>query len=428
VLTDWTYWLSHKHPDELLTFLLPLLLTDGLRYGVGKIVMCLYDSACDVLAWLGGAPSEPAYTYCPSVCVVIAGHNEAAAIEATLASLGGTYPRLEVIVVDDGSTDGMADRARRWARGQPGVRVLVRPERGGKSSALNFALAYTAAEIVVVVDADSHLGPNALWEVVQPLRDPHVGAVAGSVLARNAFTNLVTWLQAYEYLSTIFVGRLLAYRLGILGIVSGAFGAFRRTALDRVQGWDVGPPEDLDLTLSLRKAGYAIAFAMHAVCYTDVPTTWGALLRQRLRWERSGVIRNHCRKHLDLACFWSPGFRLENFALVLESWLFNVVCLYGLGLWVVGFCLFPPGDWPHVLLTLAVCCLLFEGLQVLAVCHYSGHRVRDLLVCAVIVLLPPYQLLLLAVRLVATTEELLWRKSFADNYVPPKVRHATWRW
>ena len=80
------------------------------------------------------------YTHCPSVCVILAGYNEAENLEATIASIWHQYPRLEVIVVDDGSKDGMADEADRLARYYPGLRVLSKPERGGKASALEFRL------------------------------------------------------------------------------------------------------------------------------------------------------------------------------------------------------------------------------------------------------------------------------------------------
>src|SRR5207248_1453281 len=83
----------------------------------------------------------------------------------------------------------------------------------------------------------------APWEIVQPFADPRVGAVSGTVVARAPFARLVTWLQAFEYLRCIFLGRMFASRLDILGIVSGAFGAFRADALRRLGGWDVGPGE-----------------------------------------------------------------------------------------------------------------------------------------------------------------------------------------
>ncbi|MCI0456751.1 MAG: glycosyltransferase [Gemmataceae bacterium] len=428
MLTDWTYWLSLKHPDQLLLFLWALLLVDGQRYALSKILLCWCDCGCNFWNWLRGGAQAPRFTHCPTVCVILAGHNEAETIDDTLRSLWGSYPRLEIIVVDDGSTDDMAAVARRFARAHAGVLVLQRPQRGGKSSAMNFARAYTRAEVLIVVDADSHLGPAAIWEMVQPFHDPRVGAVAGTVAARNPFTNLVTVLQAYEYLSTVFVGRMLTASVGLLGIVSGAFGAFRRTALDRVKGWDVGPPEDLDLTLTLRKSGYEIAFAPYAQCFTELPESWWALIQQRLRWERSGVIRNHCRKHLDLACFWQPHGRWLNGCVLLESWLFNIFCMYGIWAWIAWFCLTLPPDGWQMLLAVYLCYLVFEMIQVLAILYYSTALARDAVICGVFFLLPFYQLVLLTVRLVATTEEIFLRKSFADNYVPAKVRTATWHW
>jgi cellulose synthase/poly-beta-1,6-N-acetylglucosamine synthase-like glycosyltransferase len=409
-------------------FLLGLLLTDGPRYALSKLVLCLWDCGRDSWRWLLGTAPVRDFAYCPSVGVVIAGHNEAETIEATLRTLWGTYPRLEIIVVDDGSTDDMAAVARRFARSHAGVKVFRRPQRGGKSSAMNWGRRYTEAEVIVVIDADSDLGPSAIWELVQPLRDPRVGAVAGSVLARNPFVSLVTWLQAYEYLSSIFVGRMVSARLGILGIVSGAFGAFRRDALDRVHGWDVGPPEDLDLTLALRKAGYEIGFAPYSQCFTDVPTTWKALVKQRLRWERSGVIRNHCRKHLDLAFFWRPTFQLRNLAVLLDNWVFNVFCLYGILAWAIWFCFYLPADWWQLLVTLYIGYLGFELIQLVVNYYYSNDPARDAVIGLVFLLIPFYQLLLLTVRLMATTEEIIWRKSYEDNYVPAHVREATWRW
>jgi hypothetical protein len=81
-----------------------------------------------------------------------------------------------------------------------------------------------------------------------------------------------------------------------------------------------------------------------------------------------------------------------------------------------------------VLLTLYLCYTVFELIQVLAILFYSNAFWRDAVVCAVFFLMPFYQLLMLVVRLVATTEETFLRKSFQDNYVPPKVRNATWHW
>jgi poly-beta-1,6-N-acetyl-D-glucosamine synthase len=428
VLTDWIHWLSCRHWDQLLLFLAGLLLTDAPRYAFTKVFICMRDFLNGAWAWLRGRETVAPFSYCPSVCAIIAGYNEADTIAATLASVWGTYPKLEIIVVDDGSKDAMAANARRFAADHAGILVLSRPDRGGKSSAMNFALRYSQAEVVVVIDADSELGPNAIWEIVQPLKDAHVGGVAGSIVVRNPFTSLATWLQAYEYVSTIFVGRMTSALLNILGIVSGAFGAFRRRALDNVYGWDVGPPEDLDLTLALRKAGYGVAFAPYSLCFTEAPESFWALFKQRRRWERSGAIRNHFRKHLDLAFPWAANFRLSNLFVLVESWFFSVFCTYGILVWFICFLVFLPEDWWQILLTLYMCYLVFEFITILTNLYYTTHFRKDLVLGLVFFLFPLYQCALLIVRLFATTEEIFFRTSFADNYVPEKVRRATWHW
>jgi poly-beta-1,6-N-acetyl-D-glucosamine synthase len=427
VLTEWIHWLSSLHQDQLLLFLLGLLLTDVPRYALTKLALSLWHWAKDLWRALSGE-SRPAFDYCPSVGVIVAGYNEEETIEATLESLWGSYPRMELIVVDDGSTDGMTPAAKRFAATHEGVVVLRREERGGKSSAMNWGVRYTQAEVIIVVDADSHLGPSAVWELVQPLKDPQVGAVSGAVVARNPFESLATWLQAYEYLSTIFIGRMASAWLSILGIVSGAFGAFRRSALERVHGWDAGPPEDLDLTLALRKSGYKIAFAPYSQCLTEVPSTFKALIKQRLRWERSGVVRNHCRKHIDLADVRSASFRFSNLCVLLESWFFNIFCMFGIWIWAFWFVLWPPDDWWQILLALYLCYLVFEVLQIAATIYFTNAPWQDTAICLVFFLAPLYQIMQLAVRLVATVEEIFFRKSFQDNYVPLKVRQATWHW
>ena len=334
MLLEWSHWLSSLHPEELLTFLWALILVDGARYGVLKLVFTLGDVLRTFFQAVTGRKPKPV-PYLPRVCALLVGYNEADTIAHTLKSVHSGYPNLEVIVVSDGSTDEMARVAHDFARHHDGVLVMSRPHRSGKSSAMNFALQYTEAEVIVVIDADSELGPDALLKIVQPFADARVGAVSGTVLGRKPFTNLVTWLQSYEYLNAILVGRLFAARMGVLGIVSGAFGAFRGSALRRVMGWDVGPPEDLDLTLALRRAGYKIAAAPYANAFTDMPTTWYALLRQRLRWDQSGIIRNHCRKHIDMGLPWSAGFRWSDFVLTAGLWITNIVCLIGIWIWMI---------------------------------------------------------------------------------------------
>src|SRR4051795_1520237 len=143
MLNDWIHWLTDLNVDRLLGILFVLLVVDVPRYAVPRVLMCLWDGACSLWHWGCGGARQEAYTFCPSVCVLVPGYNEEDTIEATLRSMWGTYPRLEIIVIDDGSKDDTSGVALRFARGHRGVLVLRRPHRGGKASALNFGLHHT---------------------------------------------------------------------------------------------------------------------------------------------------------------------------------------------------------------------------------------------------------------------------------------------
>ena len=427
LVSGWLHWVSSLRRDELLTILGGLLILDAPRYALGTMVLCICDWA--KLAWPFGQKKseEVRFAYCPSVTAILVGHNEADTIGATLASIWGSYPRLEIVVVDDGSTDRMVDVAEAFAKTHDKVRVFRRARRSGKASALNTALHYAKSEIVVPVDADSDLGPAAIWEIVQPLADPQVGAVSGAVLARNSFVNLLTRLEAYEYIHAIFLGRMVTAKLGILGIVSGAFGAFRREHLSRIKGWDVGHGEDSDLTLRLRKSGLRVAFAPYAQCFTNVPTKWSKLFKQRRRWNR-GVIRHKSRKHIDMAFFWSPNFRWGNFFHLVDAWVFRIGCLFAIWGSVFVTVVNPPNDLLKILATLYILYVVLQLIQVLPVLYYSLDRKRDMRILMVLPLTPIYQTYLRCARTCSILEEIFLRYSYKDTFYPKHVRDATWHW
>ncbi len=424
--TGWIHWLSSIAPNELLLIVLPLLCLDGVRYCFASVAMCLWDASRDLWKRMRHAPTQQ-QPYYPDVCVILAGLNESETICSTLASVWNSYPKLEIIVVDDGSSDGMANLAHEFAAEHENVLVLRKPNRGGKSSALNFAIPFTEAEVVICVDTDSQLEPNAIFEIVQPFADPQVGAVAGTILARNAGVNLVSQLQAAEYLRSIFVGRMLSSRLGILGIVSGAFGAFRREAMMATGGWDVGPGEDGDLVLRLRKAAWKIVHAPYAQCLTNVPLTWKQLFRQRRRWEWA-IVTFECRKHVDMANVFSPNFRLSNFVMLLETWVFRIVLTFAAFALLGWLAITTPATLGYILLTnYAMCCSL-EFFQWLVIMYYTPNPRRDGWSLLCLPLVPPYYLYLKVASLVAIVEEFLWRRSYDDNFVPVHVRQVTWHW
>lgn len=408
--------------------LIPFLLFDGLRYTAVNGTMCLFDMLRDSWRWLTVGPVEEDWSYCPSVAVMIVGLNEGDTIQHALASVYDTYPRLELFVVDDGSSDDMAAQANAFAQDHPGVTVLSRKLRGGKSSAMNMPLPMITSEIVVVIDSDSHLAEGAIWRLVQPFKDPAIGAVSGCVSARNPYVNLCTFMQALEYRRSIFIGRILYARLGILGIVSGALGAFRKSTLDKFGGWDVGPGEDGDLTLKFRKAGYKIGFVPEASCLTNVPTTFQALTKQRRRWEWA-AITFECRKHVDVGNPFVKHFRWNNFFMMFERWLFSVFCVY-ISVVYVAYMLIAI-DSRTLLFSLFSFYLLYvacDFVQSIIVLYYSSVKRQDCLLALAAPLVPIYYAYQKCVTLYAITEEIFTRRSFRDNFVPERVRNATWHW
>ncbi|WNE97128.1 bifunctional polysaccharide deacetylase/glycosyltransferase family 2 protein [Streptomyces luomodiensis] len=216
------------------------------------------------------------------VTVLIPAYNEEAGIESTIHSLlASTHQQLEIIVVDDGSTDRTADLAARID--DPRVRVVRQPN-AGKAAALNTGLAHAHHDIVVMVDADTVFEPDAIHQLIQPLAHPAIGAVSGNTKVGNRRRLLGRW-QHLEYVFGFNLDRRMFEVLECMPTVPGAIGAFRRDALMGVGGVSEDTlAEDTDLTMALWRAGWRVVYQETAVAWTEVPTSLRQLWRQRYRW------------------------------------------------------------------------------------------------------------------------------------------------
>ncbi len=235
----------------------------------------------------------------PPMSILIAAYNEEDTIALTLESiLRQNYPvALEVIVVDDGSTDSTADRVRAFITQRAGqdspcsFHLLSLDRNGGKANALNQGLARTSHDLIATIDADSCLFANALRRIASNIQDgpPSTAAVAGTVLVRNSRNNWLTRLQEWDYfLGISIVKRAQSLFQGTL-VAQGAFSVYRRDVLREVGGWPDTVGEDIVLTWAILRRGLRVGYAENAFVFTNVPITLGQYFRQRKRWAR-GLI------------------------------------------------------------------------------------------------------------------------------------------
>ncbi len=234
----------------------------------------------------------------PPVTVLVAAYNEEDCIAETIASIveQDYAGEVEVIVIDDGSTDATARRVREVQRErgeQPlrHIRLLQVNPNAGKANALNTGLIQAKHEILVTVDADTLIYKNGLARLVISLIDgpPNTAAVAGTVLVRNSRTNLITSLQEWDYfLGIAVVKRIQSLFQGTL-VAQGAFSAYRKSAVEEIGGWTQTVGEDIVLTWALHEGGYRVGYAENAFVFTNVPENFPQFFRQRKRWAR-GLI------------------------------------------------------------------------------------------------------------------------------------------
>jgi cellulose synthase/poly-beta-1,6-N-acetylglucosamine synthase-like glycosyltransferase len=278
--------------------------------------------------------SRDAEVLAPIALIVPAYNEELTIVESLRSLLALRYPRLEIIVVNDGSRDATMDvlisafelspvrrdhdllapcKPLRAVYGNPNQprMIVVDKENGGKADALNAGINLARSPIVCAMDADSLLERDALLLAVRPFVEHprETVAVGGTVRVANGCRiefgqvtrvgvprNGLALLQTLEYLRAFIMARVAWSRLGALTIISGAFGLFSRQAVLKVGGYSLDTVgEDMELVLKLHKhfarsgRPYSIGFVPEAVCWTEAPESLRVLGRQRARWQRGAL-------------------------------------------------------------------------------------------------------------------------------------------
>ena len=267
--------------------------------GIYTVLVSTYVVSRFALSTVYRPPPDAGYE--PRVAIVVPAYNESEAVSRTIHScLSLDYPpeKLEIVVINDGSTDDTWDQMLRAVDQHPpgSVRCIDLGSNQGKRAAMAAGIRATSAEILLFVDSDSMPAPNALARLVQAFDDDRVGAACGITHVRNAYTNALTKMQAARYYVSF---QLLKTAESVFGAVSccpGCFAAYRREAVvplladwehQRFLGVECTYGDDRALTNRLLRAGWRSVYDSTAEAYTDAPDAYRKFFRQQLRWKKS---------------------------------------------------------------------------------------------------------------------------------------------
>ena len=283
----------------------------------------------------------PDAVFSPPATVLMAAFNEQEHIVETIKGcLAINYPKFEIVIVNDGSTDATLDKIRPFAKAGM-VRLIDKKLNEGKAMALNDAIPLTTGEIILIIDADAVPDPAILKMLVPHFRSPRVGAVTGNPRVTNR-NSLLSKMQTIEFTSIVSLQRRGARVWGKLLTMSGVVGAFHRAAL-----YDAGffspqmATEDIDLTWKLQLKFYDIRYEPRAIVWMRVPVSLGGLWRQRRRWSTglAQVLRRHGREAFTWKARRLWPVVVESYLSILWSYCFIVFTT----LWAVSYAVgYPP--------------------------------------------------------------------------------------
>ncbi|KAB2849430.1 MAG: glycosyltransferase family 2 protein [Hyphomicrobiaceae bacterium] len=318
------------------------------------------------------ARRQGAWSWPGSVSVIIPAYNEEKVICKTIASvLASSSTNIDVVIVDDGSKDGTIARVREAFGADPRVR-LIEKSNGGKSSALNLAIFSSAADVIVMIDADTVLERNAIPLLVRHFADPRVAAVAGSANVSNAH-NLITRFQALEYTTSQNLDRRAFEFCNGITVVPGAVGAWRRQALVKIGGFSSDTlAEDADTTITLERAGWKVIYEPNAVARTEAPETVKAFMRQRFRWmfgmlqvayKHRGALTTLRTAGVGMLAL--PNIILFQFLCTLVAPVMDLLLVWSIATSIRDIEMRPTEGIPPQLVTVGLYWLYFQTLEVM---------------------------------------------------------------
>ncbi len=416
-------WLTLVANKELWLLLFPVLITIEL-----PLSLLVFSG---VFRW-AGKPKVEKLLSAPDISFIITCYGEGNKVISTIDTIvEQVYPgQIEVLAVIDGASknsdtyqsvlqcvakyEGCKNRI---------VRAIPKWQRGGRVSTLNAGLSESQSEFIINVDADTSFDCDVVINMLTEFSDPNLIAAGGALRVRNWKTNLLTKMQAIEYMLSMQLGKTGMADWNVLNNISGAFGAFRRSTLNKVGGWDTHTAEDLDLTMRLKqyKVRYPhsrLGFNPRAIGHTDAPETIKGLINQRLRWD-GDLLFLFLRKH---RCGLTPKLLgWGNFIFILIYGVVQNVVLPFIVAIFTGFLLvnYPAEFVGSLALLLYISYLVFALLSfILYIGLVSERAKQDIKMAKWLIIYPIYQFMMRMVTAFAMINELVRRGHEESSMAP----------
>ena len=337
-----------------------------------------------ILFYFGNERRGPLPLYeTPMVSILVPCYNEAETIAHTVMELSKLkYPNYEIIAINDGSSDNTSEVIQSLLPKYCRLRFVDLKENNGKANALYLGLIAAKGEILMGVDSDSYLMPDALNYIVPHFTNPYngerVGAVTGNPRVRNR-SSLLAKLQLCEYASIVSLIKRTQRVWGKVMTVSGVVVAFRKRALLDCNLWDRDMiTEDIGVTWKLEKNFWDVRYEPNALCMMLVPETVKGLFKQRKRWSQGGM--EILRRHYDVVGHWKTRRMILVYLEQITSIVWAICWLFTLILLILGWIFF--GKWyalPYIWksLFLSVVCMIQFVIAMILDSKYDKNLLRN---------------------------------------------------
>jgi len=351
-----------------------------------------------------------------TMSIIIPAYNEEVTIGSCIKSmLSLNYPCYEVIVIDDGSSDNTFKEASKYS--EKGVKV-IRQKNSGKPGAVNTGIKNASGEVVITVDADSKLHPDALtWICRRFSSNPRLGAVAGNVKIDRP-TGLLKTLQSLEYTMSINLGRKSQSMLHCVMIVPGAIAALKTRVLQEVGYFPTDTfAEDFDITMKILKAGYHVEYESRAIAFTQAPETVEDFLKQRRRWYRgmTQVLSKYQGMYFNPKYGTAGIFGVPYMWLGVSSYLINMFLLFILLVDIFSYTVnFSAPDLNLLAWGILTYWALTIGISIYAVLIDPMPKIREIIASPLYLF---YNVFIDCIGLMALIEEIL---NLAMRWEKPK--------